>query len=69
MVKPPKKMGRPAKAAPTQYANLHIPLASKKELDAIREKIEAQVGFHVSFSDAILHLIKMYANASKGGKA
>jgi hypothetical protein len=69
MIKAVKKLGRPPKAEPTKYVSVHIPIASKKELDAIREKIEAQVGFSVSMADTILHLIKTYTPLNRSGKA
>ncbi len=57
-----RSVGRPrsSEAETIRFVTLNMPLQAKKELEAIKESLEKQIGFSVSLSDTIRHLIKLH---------
>ena len=55
-----KTVGRPRKAEPHKFTTINIPIDVKKELEAIKEKLEKEIGFSVSLADAVRYLVKHY---------
>jgi hypothetical protein len=62
-----RPVGRPraSDAEATKFVTLNIPLQAKKDLEAIKEHLERQVGFSVSLSDTVRHLIKLHSGRAK----
>lgn len=62
-----RPVGRPraSNAEVTKFVTLNIPLQAKKDLETIKENLERQVGFSVSLSDTVRHLIKLHSGRSK----
>jgi len=55
-----KKTGRPKKKEAMTFVTINVPARCKIELDEIRHKIADNLGFGVSYSDAILYLINRH---------
>jgi hypothetical protein len=57
-----RSVGRPRSSAiePIKFVTLNMPLQAKRELETIKEGLEKQIGFSVSLSDTIRHLIKLH---------
>lgn len=60
MMNAAKKMGRPKKKEAMTFVTINVPAHCKVELDEIRHKIADNLGFGVSYSDAILYLINRH---------
>lgn len=57
-----RSVGRPrsSEAETIKFVTLNMPLQAKRELEIIKESLEKQIGFSVSLSDTIRHLIKLH---------
>lgn len=55
-----KKRGRSAKVIVPKYTTLNMTSVCKNALDEIREELESKLGFRVSYSDALGHILKAY---------
>lgn len=60
MTKTAKRVSRPKKPEPTTYVTINVPARCKIELDEVRYQMSERLGFGVSYSDAILYLIKRH---------
>jgi len=58
-----KKMSRPKKKEAMTFVTINVPVHCKIELDEIRHKIADNLGFGVSYSDAILYLINRHVRS------